>query len=264
MKFRFLLSDPIFSRYMSKGGRQLRNNVLDLCFTHGAQKIEAQTEFCSSLLKSYNPLNWEKAVLYNGPDKIFEAVCRKTSDRFYKEPAGKQPWDRGSKSPNTNRYKEVNWLEVARFDYDIWLDCVQFPASGGILPKEFIYFEKKFAKVYEAYSRWVSSDFGISALRKLFYSSKKYSPDFIIQCMEKVVELDKQNIYYLESILETEQGILLRQVKDSEEVLEQSKQMLEAIVDLAGRSNSVNWGSIEDTVDIDRENHEEFSKVKLS
>jgi len=264
-----LIADPIFNIVMSREGKQLRDEVLNMCIQHGTagRGIAGNQEFAQQVINVYSPLNFERAVLYAGSRSLLEAVCRRTSASFYRhqdKPGQQKPeWQKGS--IDGNRYKKVDWLSVAAFGPEWWIKSVQFPRQGAIQPQNFDKVKDEFTKVYSLFTSWLLIDFSHKTLFSIWDLTNRFSVEFIQKCMDLVEDKSKRSIEYLLPIIDKEWVIMRQELMERNELNDQSKAILAAISSLVGdRNKPVDWEEIDRTREIDTTNLDMFNKVKLS
>jgi hypothetical protein len=262
-----LIVDPIFNIVMSREGKQLRDEVLNMCLQHGTAGQANTTSYTQQIIATYSPLSFERAVLYAGSRSVLEAVCRRTSSAFYRhkdKPGMQKPeWQKGS--TDGNRYKKIDWLSVAAFGPEWWINSIQFPRSGAIQPQNFDKVRDEFVNIYSLFTSWLLIDFSFKALYSIWDLTNRFSPEFIKKCMDLVEDKSKRSIEYLSPIIDKEWAIMRSDMMERKELNEQSKAILVAISGIvADRSKPVNWDPIDKDREVDAANSEVFNKVKLS
>jgi hypothetical protein len=263
-----LVKHPKFNKVMSREAHWLRDEVLGMCIKHGTVNIK-HNEFAYKIIQQYSPIPWERAVLYVENKKAFQAVSRRTSSAYHTKKSklgvSKPGWEKGSVSGN--RYKHVDWLEIARFDFDHdwWIDSVDFQRYGGILPVNFDKIRDEFTKMYGLFTNWLITDFSMKALRHIFDINNKYSVDFVKKCMDLVEDKSKRSVEYLIPIMDKEFTLAHNELMERKELHDQSKNILNSILETVGdKRKPVNWDILDETVEADTENAKIFNKVKLS
>jgi len=254
---------------MSREGKQLRDEVLNMCLQHGAagQGVTDSVSYTQQITAAYSPLSFERAILYAGSRSVLEAVSRRTSAAFYrhKDKLGMQKpeWQKGS--TDGNRYKKIDWLSVASFGPEWWINSIQFPRSGAIQPQNFDKVRDEFVNIYSLFTSWLLIDFSFKTLYSIWDLTNRFSPEFIKKCMDLVEDKSKRSIEYLLPIIDKEWAIMRSDILEREELNDQSKAILAAITGLIGdRSKPVDWDSIDADREVDAANSEVFNKVKLS
>lgn len=264
------LQDPVLNHVMSRDARKTRDQVLDLCMQHGGittKSLAAPQQFRLDIIKQYDPIHWERAVLYAHPNDIWDAVRRATSKRYHdsQDPnKATMPWKRGSITGT--RYKKTDWLAVARLEPEWWVGGVQFPRSSSAIKNlgDFAKIEAPFRRLYDAFIKWVPSDFSYKALFTIFAMSTNENPDFIIECMGFVEDPRKRSIEYLTSVVDRERAIRKQELMEREDITEQSKAIISAITSAVEKREPIDWDSMDEAVKQSSENRQAFDKVKLS
>jgi hypothetical protein len=253
----YLGNNEKFMRIMSRDGRRIRDDVIGSCLRYSAINIEQQiSEF-------YDPMVWEKAVLYAHPSDLFTAFMRLTS-KLYKdeERSGRLPKGRKDGA----RRKDVDWADVAiNFAPQWWMPGIQDPRARRIDPNDFYKLEPAFTNMYMLVSQWLITDFSYTALLQILDISKRYSLDLVSECMEKIDQVRNRSIDYLMAIIEKEMAARHIEMMESKELEERSKKILSDLIDMAEkRAVSVDWDELEKNKEVDNLNKEVFDKVKLS
>jgi hypothetical protein len=264
-----LIEHPKLNTTMSREARWLRDEVLGLCIKYGTVNVKYE-EFTSKLIEQYSPIPWERAVLFVEAKEAYKGVCRRTSAAFYtkkskKAGVDKPTWERGS--VKGNRQKNVNWLRIAKFDFDHdwWNEVIGFKRNGGVLPIHFDRVHNEFVEMYTLITKWLITDFSTKALFRIFNFTNKYSTDLISKCMELVEDPSKRSIEYLVPIIEKEFTIAKNQLMERKELHSQSKQILTSILEtVVSEREAVDWDMVEESIQVSTENAKMFNKVKLS
>jgi len=258
-----LINHRSLQTVMSREARQLRDDIFNKAIEHGtAGMISSDVEqFVGNIIQAYNPIVWERAVMYAHKAEIWDAFMKITSS-IYKDQQDAGREARGNKGKV--RRKDVDWLSVAISFPDMWwVSGVQNRRNGSIVPCDLDTVLKPFEAMYRLYTGWLISDFGIKTLFGIFDVSKRYSTDIVKECMDMVDEVRGRSFEYLMAIIDRE--IAARQIEmlQTKELLDRSKEILSAVVEIArSKSERIDWAAIEKDTDIDKENKEEFDKVK--
>lgn len=263
------IKNPIFNHVMSRDGKRLRDQILDLCVkngTGGKSPGEAK-QFIDQIISTYDPIDWESAILFAYPDDIWKAIRRKTSSKFWEKQdpnKNKAPWERGSLSGS--RFKKTNWLEVAKLDYSWWCDCIHFPRHDSAIKNmpDFNKVRDRFIDIYKRYVDWSPVDFNYKSLFSVYTFANKYDPEFVQECMDMVEDQRKRNIDYLLTIINNEYTYRQQEVEDSVKLTENSKQLLKSLVSTVQNNEIVDWEALEKRLEQEKDNRNEFDKVKLS
>jgi len=231
--------DPRFKVIMSREAKRLRNEILeDLCL----KKLDIK-----QILDLYIPVNWEKAVLYAHPNEIVTHILRKTSSTGIK---------------SGNRAKNVDWVTYARFDNNLWLDVTR--RTGGISPVDIDKDIETFTNMYNLFVNWFIVDFSYKALRTIFDYSKKFSIEFIKECMALVDAPSNKTIEYLGAVIDREFTVREIELMENREILESTKRVIKAITGMVKSNKPVDWEAIDKKASVEVDNISEFDKVKLS
>jgi hypothetical protein len=265
------IDDPILKNVMSKYARSLRDEILILSYKYGTARMgeRERQEYVKKLLEQYNPINFEKAVFYNHPEAILEGVYRRTSAKFHeKQKPGEEkvPWQRGSSSKKATRWKNVDWLEVARFDWELWYEMVEFPRQKGhIDPKDFAKHEAAFTDMYAAFTNWYITDFNFKALYFIWSCAKNYSIDFVIRCLDVVEDPRKRNVDYVQSIIKKEFALMTRQMEENKALEQHSQSVIDQLLGFINEEKEpIDWDALDQEYETIMKNKAEFNKVKLS
>ena len=261
---------------MSKDARRLRDDVYELVFKTELPKIDFGKKdiWLEQLKAGYDPLNFERAILFDYQDRIFEAVLRRTSKKFAddtdaEKKSGEHRWDheKGTVARSATRNKDIDWLEVAKFaDWqNIWHECIEFhKANPSIAPGSFDASLHQFRPMYELFVGWMYTDFNRASLLHIFNMSNHYALDFVKECMDMVEDPRKREPAYLLAIIQKEHKILQVEINENDEIDEFSKRIINACVDFVDHHEPVNFNEFEKEFQEHMKNHEEFNKVKLS
>lgn len=264
-----LLQNPKFDLIMSRDARSLRDEVLNLCLQHGAAgKPQAEfQEFADKVVEQYTPVVWERAILYADGRHIKDAIFRITSTAYHKhkdKPGKKKPnWERGT--IKGSRLKGIDWLAVANADPEFWLENIQFPRHGAVLPNIFDKRHEEFCAMHTIFSHWLITDYSFKTLYFIYDLAGRFSVDFVQGCMDLVLDKSKRSAEYLSSIIDKENALRMEALKESKETLQHSKRVIEAIASLAhDRDKPVDWEDIENKSKSDIENAKVFNEIKYS
>lgn len=263
------INNKIFDTVMSIEAKELRDGVIDRCMKYGANKYKPG-ELEQKIIESYNPIVWERAVLFGYANELLDGVDRKTSSAYFrhKDKADKAtpPWQIGSVSGN--KYKHIDWLNVAKFEYDdSWfLSSVKFPRKdGNILPSAFDNLRPQFTEMYKLFTSWLIADFNHKTALNIFWYSRDYSIDFIHTCINMVNDKSKRSIEYLSAIVNKEFAIMKHDLMERKELTDDSKKTFDMILQtMSDKGGQVNWDEIDKDLETNLNNTEEFRKVKLS
>jgi hypothetical protein len=252
-----------FDGVLSRDARKVRDHVLEICINYGTSKIQVEvSSFISKIKQQYDPLAWEKSVLYATPQDIITTIDRKTSAAYQQVdvngPILKKT--RGNKTGPRNH--NIDWLALARFDKEWWIEAV--PRPGSIHPDSLDKLPE-FMDMYKLFSSWFIVEFSYHTLFGVLDFSRRFSLEIVKECMEEVDDPRKRSIEYLGAIIDKE--LMAREIEmmENKELTENSKRILKAISELArNRDKPVDWDTIDKKASIDLLNVEEFEKVKLS
>jgi hypothetical protein len=257
------IKHPKLQAVMSREARQLRDNVYDTCikyFAHGSMTETAEYE--KAIIDTYNPIVWERPILLAHDQVIFDSFLRITSAK-YKEQQDHSRETRGNKAGS--RRKDIDWLLTATtFPDDLWLPHVpeQDKRKGNVSPEAIYKVRDQFGPMYELFTKWLIVDFSHKVLFGIFDASMRYSLSLVSDCMEMVPELRNRSYEYLMVIVEKEMIIRQAEMMETKDLLDRSKMVLKAIVDLANDKSKIDWDSIDKDIKMDQENQEAFEKVK--
>lgn len=262
---RYIIDRPELRGIMGRDAKRLRESIYEVAVLNGtAGMTELQIHnFHDAVIKEYDPVIWERPILYANSADISDTFKRMTSSLY-------QDQQRGGKKAFGNkagpRRKNVDWLLVAsKFPDEFWLPGIQNPRTGSIHPKDFDHIREQFTDIYKLFTGWLVSDFGYKTLFGIFDASKRYSISIIQECMGMVDDLRNRSYEYLMAIVDREMGIRKIEMMENKELLDRSKQILGMLVDMAtNRSQSVDWDSIIKSAQMDAQNASEFDKVKNS
>ena len=248
---------------LSRDARKVRDHVLDMCVKYGANKLQSEIDsFISQIKQAYDPIAWEKAILYANPADIITAVERKTSIEYQQvnPNAATVKKTRGNKAGAKNH--NIDWLDLAKFDSKWWLEAP--PRAGSISPDNVDKIQE-FISMYKLLVSWFITDFSHHTLLGIFDFARRFSLEIVQECMEEVDDPRKRSIEYLGAIIEKEMVAREIEMMESKELNEHSKRMLQAISEMARkRDKTVDWDSIDKKASSELDNIEEFNKVKLS
>lgn len=250
---------------MSREARQLRDNVYETCakyYSHGDMGLTSKFE--STIIDTYDPVVWERPILYAQEQVVFDAFMRVTSDIYQKQQRdGREA--KGNKAGS--RRKDIDWLQVVTtFPDDLWVPNINEQtrrSRGAIEPSAFDRVRNQFTPMYGLFSQWLIVDFSHKVLFGIYDISLRYSLDLVKECMDMVTELRNRSYEYVAAIIEKEMVVRQAEMLENKELNDRSKAVLKVISDLAlNKTKSLDWESLEKNVKIDRENQEAFNKVK--
>ena len=252
------LNIPALKRIMSKDARGARDHIIDFVFKHAGVSPQI---FTGWIQESYDPIVWEKAMLWTGKDSLTEAIGRSTSAIFWAK-TDESSTVRGKE--NGVRYKHVDWLSVLKCDQQWWLNVARFPRAGGVHPTAFKeHVEQSFREIYEVCVGWLISDFSFHTLLRIYEISTKYSVKEVVKCTGLVPDYNKRNIDYLNQVLDNEQAVAAALLRDQQQLTATSKRVLDMFLDIykTGRG-PIDWQEIENRIKQHPEIQDELDKVK--
>lgn len=270
------LSGPPFNRAMSKDARKLRDDVYELAFIHGLPNGDTEKrQWIKKLIDSYDPLNFERAILYDHYDRIIEAVNRRTSVKFKKDSDSirkgemdfKDDHKRGTKSKSSYRLPGLDWLNIAQFSdwEDIWYRCVNLhKANISIEPKHFNTTISQFRDMYNLFVGELYYDFNRNSLIHIYQMASKYSLDFVKECMGRVVDVRQKEPNYIIEVVKKEHAILQAELEESNQVEKETVELVKSVVSYVNYHDEIDWGKVKKDLKKRMDNKEEFDKVKLS
>jgi len=249
-----VIDHPSLTKTMSKHAKNLREEVFKFCLLQvaGGRPRSVHDEFCAQVVAGYNPIVWERAILYAHPSEVYDAVLRATSTNGHVK---------------GGRKKDTDWLKIAtEFDYNLWMNRVRPDAkrsASRIDPSDFDKLAPQFTKMYVLLCDWLLADFGYSVLFNIFDMTRRYSTSIIKECIEKVDDPNHRSIDYLLAIVDKELAIRREEMLRDKELSDSSKQIIDAVTSIAiNRTQPINWDEIDHKIDIDVANQAEFDKVK--
>jgi len=264
------IDDPVLDKVMSREAREVRDEVFMLSYKMGTSRMgnSDREEFIQRMVAQYDPINFERAVFYSRPRQIIEAIYRATSAKFtedQKPGVNKEASKRGTVAKGATRRKDVNWLDVARFEANVWYEAVSFPRNRGhISPHEFDVHLKAFESMYVAFINWYEYDFSFKALYFIWECAKKYSIDFVIHNLDSIEDPNKKNVDYIKTVIRNQHRSLMKQQLENERLCAKSYEIINTLVGLVVDKEPVDWDSLDEELDIEMKNKAEFDKVKLS
>jgi hypothetical protein len=265
-----VIEHPKLNHVMSRGAKKLRDKVFTLCLENSGVGSKGQKifdDFKQAIIDNYDPLDWERALLYASTDPLYDAVLRITSTRYVnqlkKDDNSKAAWEMGSTGGGRN--KEIDWVDVAKFDAKWWYGHIRFPHSGSIQPNNFDKVIQEFSAVYKLFTDWFLADFGYHDLLFIWHLTNKNTIEEIQKCMDMVTDKNKRSTNYLSAILDKEDALLRVELEERQEMMDHSQNTLDAIASIVDKDRDpVDWNNIEKDIDLDRNNEDGFKGVKLS
>ena len=258
------INHPKFEAVMSREARQLRNDIIGLAISYGAagQTTIGIAEFKQKIVEAYNPIVWERPILCAHNSEIYDSFMRITSTVYKaQENVGREA--KGNKGGA--RRKDVDWLSVATvFPDTYWLQNVKDKRTGSVDPRSLDSILESFSIMYKLYSGWLISDFSHKVLFGILDVSRKYSPDLVQECMDMVTEIRQRSFDYLMAIIDKEMAARQIEMTQNKELLDRSKQILNTFVELVKGKDPIDFDSLEKDAKVDRDNLDEFNKVKNS
>lgn len=261
----FVIDHPKFKHVMSRDGKTLRESILKLCIDNSIIGLTpSQIKILHDrIIQFYDPIVWERAILYAHHSEVYDAVLRATSSAHNKSAPGKMP--KGNKKGA--RRKDIDWINLAvSFDWNVWVTFVDKPRGANkIYPSSLDTHLSDFSNMYTLFINWLLTDFSYSTLYQIYDISRRYSVDIIHDCMQEIEEPRQRSVDYLMAVVDKEIAIRKAKAFEDKSLLDNSKNIINTILNMvADRSKPVDWNNIDKTKEIDNENQEEFNKVKLS
>jgi hypothetical protein len=123
----------------------------------------------------------------------------------------------------------------------------------------------QFRPIYNEFIKWLIADFSYNDLYIIWNLTTKISCDEIKRCMQLVTDNNKKNVKYILAVIEQEQAIKKANLKERSDLNVHSMSVINAILSIADvNKEPVDWSSIDDDIDKDKENEGVFKDVKLT
>lgn len=269
------LSGPPFNKIMSKDARRLREEVYELSFKNiKIKNADSLRDWIDKIKEVYDPLNFERAILFDYYDCVFEAVQRRTSKKYFDDSEedkrnGNTRWPHeiGTRARNASRKSGLDWFWIAEFSdwKNIWYDIMGFnKANPSIDPKNFNSSIQYFRPVYDLFVDWMFTDFNRTSLIHIYNISNTYSIDFIEECMKYVENPRSRDPAYLLAIMQKEHAIMRAELDESNRDDEYAVQIAKKLSEHITHHESVDWDKFKSELQQKVQDQQELNKVKLS